>query len=129
MYGKCFYCNISEVICGGKADNLAEGAVLYLIPGQLQKHVSPWQRTYKPNKRAPWETDSHYCGPLRKKFPPVRLLDMIEIGLFDYLLQNGDRHRHESRNNRLLLLDNGKGFGNAIIDHFDILAPLYQCCM
>lgn len=117
------------MICGNKEDHLAEGAVLYLIPGQLQKHISPWQRTYKLNKKASWQTDSNYCGPLRKKFSLERLLDMIDIGLFDYLIQNGDRHRHESRNNRLLLLDNGKGFGNAFIDHFDIIAPLYQCCM
>uniref|UniRef100_A0A336N1B6 CSON004425 protein n=1 Tax=Culicoides sonorensis TaxID=179676 RepID=A0A336N1B6_CULSO len=129
VYGKCFYCNISELICGDKVSNMAEGAVLYLIPGQLQKHISPWQRTYKPNKRALWEEDQHYCAPLRKKFNIERLLDMIDIGIFDYLIQNGDRHRHESRNNRLLLLDNGKGFGNAHIDHIDILAPLYQCCM
>ena len=102
---------------------------MYLIPGQLQKHVSPWQRTYKPNKIAAWELDINYCGPVRKKFSSMRLLDMIDIAIFDYLIQNGDRHRHESRNGRLLILDNGKGFGNPSVDHIDILAPLYQCCM
>ncbi|XP_063696804.1 glycosaminoglycan xylosylkinase homolog isoform X2 [Culicoides brevitarsis] len=129
VYGKCHYCNISELICGDKISHLAEGAVLFLIPGQLQKHISPWQRTYKPHKKALWESDSHYCGPLRKKFSLERLLDMIDVAIFDYLIQNGDRHRHESRNNRLVLVDNGKGFGNPHIDHLDILAPLYQCCM
>lgn len=59
----------------------------------------------------------------------VRLLDIIDIAIFDYLIQNGDRHRHESRNGRLLIIDNGKGFGNPKINHIDILAPLYQCCI
>lgn len=106
-----------------------EGVILYLIPGTLQKVLSPWQRTYKADKRAAWEEDVHYCQMQRKKLPLERLLDIIDIAILDYLIQNGDRHRHETRDNRLVIVDNGKGFGNPFVDHLDILASLYQCCM
>lgn len=59
----------------------------------------------------------------------MRLLDLVDSSIFDFLIQNGDRHHYETRNDRLVLLDNGKGFGNPFQDFIDILAPLYQCCM
>lgn len=102
---------------------------MYLIPGTLQKILSPWQRTYKTDKHAAWEDDVNYCQSQKKKLSSERLLDIIDIAILDYLIQNGDRHRHESRENRLVIVDNGKGFGNPFVDHIDILAPLYQCCM
>lgn len=46
------------------------------------------------------------------------------MAIFDYLIQNGDRHHYETKNNRVLLLDNGKGFGNPNVDVIDILAPV-----
>jgi len=129
VYGKCFYCTPEEQVCGTGEQHLLEGALLYLIPGTLQKHLSPWQRTYKADKVATWEKDQQYCASQKKKLPLTRLLDIIDIAIFDYLIQNGDRHRHESRDNRLVIVDNGKGFGNAFVDHLDILTPLYQCCL
>lgn len=129
VYGKCFYCNISDLLCGKGESQTLEGVALYLVPGTLQKHLSPWQRTYKTDKKAPWEDDLNYCNGQKKKLSLTRLLDIVDISIFDYLIQNGDRHRHESRNGRLLIIDNGKGFGNPRVNHLDILAPLYQCCM
>lgn len=58
-----------------------------------------------------------------------RILNLIDVSIFDFLIQNGDRHRYEVYNDRIVLLDNGKGLGNPMVDELDILAPLYQCCM
>lgn len=128
VYGKCFYCKATEAVCGNKSHYL-EGAFLYEIPGSIQKHKSPWQRTYKDGQQALWESDDNYCHDVKRKLTLVRLLDLIDASIFDFLIQNGDRHHYETRKNRLLLLDNGKGFGTYYNDFTDILAPLYQCCM
>lgn len=70
-----------------------------------------------------------YCVGLKEKISHVRLLDLIDVAIFDFLIQNGDRHHYETRNDRIVLIDNGKGFGNPNVDFIDVLAPLYQCCM
>jgi hypothetical protein len=63
-----------------------------------------------------------------------RLLDLIDTAIFDFLIDNGDRHHYELlkdnfENPAILLIDNGKSLGNPDTDHIDILAPLYQCCV
>lgn len=130
LYGKCYYCRASEAVCGNKT-HFVEGVLLYQIPGPLAKHKSPWQRTYKDGMKAAWETKggNNYCDLVRTKLPLVRILDLIDAAVFDFLIQNGDRHHYETRYNRVVLIDNGKGFGNPFVDFIDILAPLYQCCM
>jgi glycosaminoglycan xylosylkinase len=60
VYGKCFYCKLTETVCG-EADHYIEGVILYLVPGPISKHRSPWQRTYKDNVKATWEQDDQYC--------------------------------------------------------------------
>lgn len=128
MYGKCFYCNEDESVCGD-GDNLLEGVLLFLVPGTLEKHRSPWQRTYKDTQLAPWEDTADFCSGIKGKFTYVRMLDFVDMAIFDFLIQNGDRHHFETRDDRIVLIDNGKGFGNPTVDHIDILAPLYQCCV
>lgn len=130
LYGKCLYCRSSEAVCGNKT-HFAEGVLLYQIPGPLAKHKSPWQRTYKDGTKAAWEQDSDnkYCDYVKTKLSLLRILDLIDAAIFDFLIQNGDRHHYETRKNRVVLIDNGKGFGNPFVDFIDILAPLYQCCM
>ncbi|XP_055903700.1 glycosaminoglycan xylosylkinase homolog [Eupeodes corollae] len=128
VFGKCHYCNEDETVCGDE-NNIIEGVLLYLIPGSLAKKRSPWQRTYKDGVRAPWEDDMNYCKSLKNKLETTRLLDLIDVAIFDYLIQNGDRHHYETREDRIVLIDNGKAFGNPNKDFLDILAPLYQCCM
>lgn len=130
VYGKCYYCNPSEMVCGDR-NHWLEGVLLYEIPGKISKHKSPWQRTYKDGRKAAWEedTENHYCNYVNTKLPIIRILDLIDTSIFDFLLQNGDRHHYETRSNRVVLIDNGKGFGNHRHDFIDILAPLYQCCM
>lgn len=61
---------------------------------------------------------------VKTKLSKTRILDLIDVAIFDYLIQNGDRHHYETKNNRVLLLDNGKGFGNPNVDVIDILAPV-----
>lgn len=130
FYGNCHYCNRSDLVCGHSDDNYAvEGVLLYFIPGQLERKRSPWQRTYKEGVAAAWESDLDYCeAHVKGRLSNERLLDLIDASIFDFLIQNGDRHHYETRQSRLLLLDNGKGFGNPRKDFLDILAPLYQCC-
>ncbi|XP_035913272.1 glycosaminoglycan xylosylkinase homolog [Anopheles stephensi] len=128
-YGFCHYCKSDETVCDDPTTGTLEGAVLLTIPGKIVKYRSPWQRTYKDQLKAEWEKNDNYCALIRKKVQFDVLLDLIDAAIFDFLIQNGDRHHYETRENRVLLLDNGKGFGNPFIDHIDILAPLYQCCI
>lgn len=128
LYGKCFYCNEDESVCGD-VDHLLEGVVLFLVPGTIEKHRSPWQRTYKENQLAPWEESMDFCHSVKGRMSYTRILDLVDVAIFDFLIQNGDRHHYETREDRIVLIDNGKGFGHPSIDHIDILAPLYQCCV
>lgn len=129
VYGKCHYCRQSETVCDSSEGGTLEGALLLIIPGKFAKYRSPWQRTYQNGVSAEWERNDGYCAKVKEQLPLERLLDLIDAAVFDFLIQNGDRHHYETREDRVLLMDNGKGFGNAFKDHFDILAPLYQCCM
>lgn len=136
FYGQCHYCNEANLVCGHRNNDYElEGVLLYVIPGKFSKRRSPWQRTYREGVQAEWEKpgsgDSYCENHVRqgeKALDDVQLLDLIDGSIFDFLIQNGDRHHYETRDGRLLLLDNGKGFGNANKDFLDILAPLYQCC-
>ncbi|KAL8602616.1 hypothetical protein ACOMHN_021963 [Nucella lapillus] len=60
------------------------------------------------------------------------LLDLIDTTVFDFLIGNADRHHYEVvsrvQKGMLVILDNGKSFGNPEHDELSILAPLYQCC-
>ncbi|XP_040174570.1 glycosaminoglycan xylosylkinase homolog isoform X2 [Anopheles arabiensis] len=128
VYGVCHFCKSDEIVCDDQQNGTLEGAVLFTIPGKIIKYRSPWQRTYKEQLKAEWEKNDNYCALISKKLNFDVLLDLIDAAIFDFLIQNGDRHHYETRENRVLLLDNGKGFGNPFVDHIDILAPLYQCC-
>ncbi|XP_031834279.1 glycosaminoglycan xylosylkinase isoform X1 [Nomia melanderi] len=139
LYGICHYCSPADPVCG--TGDILEGALISWLPRYLRlvKHRHPWQRTYKKNKFAMWETDSSYCEKVKesKAYSPQsssRLLDLVDTAIFDFLMDNGDRHhyelaQHNFHNPAVLLIDNGKSLGNPDVDHFDILAPLYQCCM
>ncbi|XP_066586048.1 glycosaminoglycan xylosylkinase [Prorops nasuta] len=138
LYGVCYYCSPADPVCG--SGHALEGALILWLPNYLKlvKHRHPWQRTYKKNKMASWEMDENFCEKVKDSrlySPQVssRLLDLVDTAIFDFLMDNGDRHHYELTNNfhnpAVLLIDNGKSLGNPDIDHLDILAPLYQCCM
>jgi len=140
LYGVCKYCKPEFSVCS--ENGILEGALVLWLPDnvKLKSFRSPWQRTYRENKKASWETDDAFCSKLQnqskiynvKERGNSRLLDLIDSSIFDFIISNGDRHHYEVidgiRNSAVLLLDNGKSFGRADVDFIDILAPLYQCC-
>jgi len=140
FYGVCRYCTPEFNVCS--ENGLLEGALVLWLPNsvKLKSFRSPWQRTYRENKKAAWETDDTFCSKLQnqskmfnvKENGNSRLLDLVDSSIFDFIISNGDRHHYEvidgARNSAVLILDNGKSFGRADVDFLDILAPLYQCC-
>ncbi|XP_076455405.1 glycosaminoglycan xylosylkinase-like [Babylonia areolata] len=136
FYGKCLYCNKANSLCT-KGDSLEGTVVLWLPPGvHLKSGKNPWRRTYRENVIPRWEKDAGYCSKVRA-IEPFRnntslLLDLIDTSVFDYLIGNADRHHYEVisgvEKGMLVMLDNGKSFGDPQHDERTILAPLYHCC-
>ncbi|XP_043192919.1 glycosaminoglycan xylosylkinase-like isoform X1 [Amphibalanus amphitrite] len=128
--GECRYCSPERPVCTDSAGLLAGAAVLWLpAGGSLRSHPHPWQRTYT-GQPARWEQEAQFCRHVRSLLKPHRLLDLVDAAVLDFLIQNGDRHHYETlgRGGPMVLIDNGKSFGDADVDHLDILAPLLQCC-
>nr|XP_023011969.1 glycosaminoglycan xylosylkinase homolog [Leptinotarsa decemlineata] len=128
VYGKCFFCKETDPVCDN--NSYLSGAVIFNFNATLATHRSPWQRTYKKGKKALWQVfPESYCKTVKERISEKRLHDLIDISIFDFLIQNGDRHHYETLDDTVLWLDNGKGLGNPNTHHIDILAPLYQCCI
>ncbi|XP_017475344.1 PREDICTED: extracellular serine/threonine protein CG31145 [Rhagoletis zephyria] len=140
FHGKCsYYCDTSHAVCGNP--DMLEGSFAAFLPSYEQtgrkvwRH--PWRRSYHKRRKAQWETDSNYCSIVRE-IPPYdegrRLLDLMDMAVFDFLTGNMDRHHYETfkifgNDTFTLHLDHGRGFGKAFHDELTILAPLLQCCM
>lgn len=101
---------------------------------------SAWRRSYSKFNMAKWEQpefNKSYCRMAkdldRTLRSTTRLLDVIDLYIFDFLTGNQDRHHYDSfepfgSRGRVVAIDNGRGFGRPYKDDFSILAPLYQCC-
>lgn len=140
FHGKCsYYCDTSHAICGNP-DTL-EGSFAAFLPTQpdTQRKVwrHPWRRSYHKRRKAQWETDPDYCAMVRD-IPPYdedrRLLDLMDMSVFDFLTGNMDRHHYETfkifgNDTFPIHLDHGRGFGRPYHDELSILAPLLQCCL
>uniref|UniRef100_A0A182RXI1 Fam20C domain-containing protein n=1 Tax=Anopheles funestus TaxID=62324 RepID=A0A182RXI1_ANOFN len=140
FHGKCsYYCDTSHAICGNP-DTL-EGSFAAFLPTQddTQRKVwrHPWRRSYHKRRKAQWETDSDYCTMVRD-IPPYdegrRLLDLMDMSVFDFLTGNMDRHHYETfkifgNDTFPIHLDHGRGFGKPFHDELSILAPVLQCCL
>lgn len=81
--------------------------------------------------------DADYCSMVRD-IPPYdagrRLLDLMDMAVFDFLTGNMDRHHYETfrvfgNDTFPLHLDHGRGFGKPFQDELSILAPVLQCCL
>ncbi|XP_018577764.1 glycosaminoglycan xylosylkinase homolog [Anoplophora glabripennis] len=129
FYGKCYFCKKEDAVCSDE-NSILNGAVIFNFKAPLNNYRSPWQRTYKKGKKAMWqEYGENYCKTIKEKLSKKRIYDLIDTAIFDFLIQNGDRHHYETIDDAVIWLDNGKGLGNPNVHHIDILAPLYQCCM
>ncbi|KAL0901347.1 hypothetical protein ABMA27_006626 [Loxostege sticticalis] len=127
IYGKCFYCKVNETVCPDSKGEI-EGAAILFSKKPFRAFKSPWRRSYT-SKKMEWEKNNDFCKKVSETHSTKRLLNLIDVSIFDFLIQNGDRHRYEVYKDKIILLDNGKGLGNPMVDELDILAPLYQCCM
>lgn len=84
-----------------------------------------------------FRSDSDYCSLVREISPydeGRRLLDLMDMAVFDFLTGNMDRHHYETfrifgNDSFTLHLDHGRGFGKPFQDETSILAPLLQCCI
>ncbi|KAB0382067.1 hypothetical protein FD755_003984 [Muntiacus reevesi] len=139
FYGECsYYCSTEHALCG-KPDQI-EGSLAAFLPDlSLAKRKTwrnPWRRSYHKRKKAEWEVDPDYCEEV-KQTPPYdsshRILDVMDMTIFDFLMGNMDRHHYETfekfgNETFIIHLDNGRGFGKHSHDELSILVPLQQCC-
>ncbi|XP_022060598.1 extracellular serine/threonine protein kinase FAM20C [Acanthochromis polyacanthus] len=139
FYGECsYYCSTEHALCG-KPDQI-EGSLAAFLPdlalAKRKTWRNPWRRSYHKRKKAEWEVDPDYCEEV-KQTPPydsgTRLLDIMDMTIFDFLMGNMDRHHYETfekfgNETFIIHLDNGRGFGKHSHDEMSILVPLTQCC-
>ncbi|XP_011059837.1 PREDICTED: extracellular serine/threonine protein kinase FAM20C-like [Acromyrmex echinatior] len=140
FHGKCsYYCDTAHAVCG--SPDILEGSFAAFLPDKAfaarKAWRHPWRRSYHKRKKAQWEHDSDYCT-LVKEISPYnegrRLLDLMDMAVFDFLTGNMDRHHYETfrifgNDSFTLHLDHGRGFGKPFHDEMSILAPLLQCCV
>ncbi|KAK2576333.1 hypothetical protein KPH14_005694 [Odynerus spinipes] len=140
FHGKCsYYCDTAHAVCGNP-DTL-EGSFAAFLPDKSfaarKAWRHPWRRSYHKRRKAQWEHDSQYCS-LVKEIQPYdegrRLLDLMDMAVFDFLTGNMDRHHYETfkifgNDTFTLHVDHGRGFGKPFHDETSILAPILQCCM
>ncbi|XP_059720424.1 pseudokinase FAM20A isoform X2 [Haemorhous mexicanus] len=140
FFAKCPYmCKTEYAVCG--SPHLLEGSLSAFLPSlNLAPRLSipnPWIRSYSFEGKEEWEVNPLYCNTVREIYPysnSNRLLNIVDMAIFDFLIGNMDRHHYEmftkfGDDGFLLHLDNARGFGRHSHDEISILAPLSQCCV
>ncbi|RXM33827.1 Pseudokinase FAM20A [Acipenser ruthenus] len=140
FFAKCLYvCKTEYAVCGNP--DMLEGSLSAYMPGlTLAPRLSipnPWIRSYTFANKEEWEVNPHYCDTVKQFYPynsGNRLLNIIDMAIFDFLTGNMDRHHYEiftkfGDDGFLLHFDNARGFGRHSRDEISILAPLTQCCI
>ncbi|XP_042880524.1 glycosaminoglycan xylosylkinase-like [Penaeus japonicus] len=132
FYGVCRSCMKRNGLCDQQHG--LEGTVMTWLPRDvsLAEIQHPWKRSYDNRRLANWEKRETYCEEVLSSSHAPRLLHLMDAAVFDFLIQNGDRHHYVSvkgaPDSPVILLDNGKSFGDAYVDYMDMLAPVLQCC-
>lgn len=140
FHGKCsYYCDTSHAICGNP--DMLEGSFAAFLPAKSvaprKTWRHPWRRSYHKRRKAKWENDPDFCEVVKDVHPynhGRRLLDVMDLSIFDFLMGNMDRHHYETfklfgNDTFPVHLDHGRAFGRSSHDEMSILAPLYQCCV
>lgn len=139
FFAKCLYvCKTEYAVCG--APDLLEGSLSAYLPSlSIAPRISipnPWIRSYTFADKEEWEVNPFFCDSLKQLYPYTsnRLLNIIDMSVFDFLTGNMDRHHYEiftkfGDEGFLLHLDNARGFGKHSKDEASILTPLSQCCV
>ncbi|PKU27026.1 protein hypothetical protein [Limosa lapponica baueri] len=120
FFAKCPYmCKTEYAVCGNP--HLLEGSLSAFLPSlNLAPRLSipnPWIRSYSFDGKEEWEVNPLYCDTVREIYPYSngnRLLNIIDMAVFDFLIGNMDRHHYEmftkfGDDGFLLHLDNARG--------------------
>nr|XP_002731199.1 PREDICTED: extracellular serine/threonine protein kinase FAM20C-like [Saccoglossus kowalevskii] len=138
--GHCsYYCQTETAVCG-HPDMIEGSFAAYLPPFKMAPRKTwrhPWRRSYSKHRKAIWEDDPNYCQDVRNKHPyntGRRLLDLMDLAVFDFLIGNMDRHHYETFSKfgnytYPLHLDQGRAFGKYAHDELSILVPIVHCCV
>ncbi|XP_005992213.1 pseudokinase FAM20A [Latimeria chalumnae] len=140
FFAKCPYmCKTEYAVCGNP--DLIEGSLSAFLPSlNLAPRLAipnPWIRSYTFTGKEEWEINPLYCSTVKQVYSyhtSNRLLNIIDMSIFDFLTGNMDRHHYEiftkfGNDGILIHLDNARGFGKPLHDELSILAPLIQCCI
>ncbi|XP_018092327.1 pseudokinase FAM20A [Xenopus laevis] len=140
FFAKCPYtCKTEYAVCGNP--HLLEGSLSAYLPSLSHAPrlsvPNPWIRSYTFAGKEEWEVNPSYCDQVKQTEPYTnmkRLLNMMDLAMFDFLIGNMDRHHYEvftkfGDDGFLLHHDNARGFGRHSHDEITILAPVYQCCL
>ncbi|PIK39710.1 putative extracellular serine/threonine protein kinase FAM20C [Apostichopus japonicus] len=130
------FCNKNHTICA--ENGTLEISVCQKIPGRRPFHeeFNPWNHYITLRDKTSWKY-RNICTDILKKQRITRgrfFLDLMELVLFDHLIRNYDRHHYflvnriDRNMSFVVIVDNGKGFGNPYEDDIKCLAAIYQCC-
>lgn len=137
FHGDCnYFCDVAHPCCGNP--DTIEGTVTAFLP--VDKHdikgtPYPWRREYSKRWKAEWLNNPNYCEEIKKNSTySHRMLDIMDLSVFDFLIDNWDRHRFDileffGKDAGFLHLDHGRGFGTAFKDDIVLLGAVRQCCM
>lgn len=134
---ECKYC-YELVLCGDPNRKMSiDGSLSFWALRRLEKVENPWSSTCTQRVNAHWRHNAGLCPHLLSGngffSDRQNVLDAVGAGIFDFLIDNPDRHTFEYWQNEtkkeFVLLDNGKAFPDPHHDDLTILAALFQCCM
>eukprot|EP00079_Xenopus_tropicalis_P018435 XP_004920095.1 PREDICTED: pseudokinase FAM20A [Xenopus tropicalis] len=140
LFARCPYtCKTEYAVCGNP--HMLEGSLSAFLPSHSQAFrysvQNPWKRSYTFTGKEDWEVNPSYCDQVKQTEPYTnrkRLLNMMDLAIFDFLIGNMDRHHYDvfskfGDDGFMLHMDNARGFGRHSLDEITILAPVYQCCL